>query len=150
METMKRICGICRDEFTPERKTKIFCTESCRRKSFGNKKKAMAASTPVEVISPAIFPVEQLWEPTRRESILNKLTRDSDVYLWKIEDLAEKLERCPIVEEILALTKQATSNTFHNEVRQEVDGFDITQRMYQWNAFEARTGLVVTHKKMPL
>lgn len=88
--------------------------------------------------------------PTRRESILNKIIRDSDIYLWKIEDLAEKLERCPIVEEIIALTKQATSNAFHNEVRQEVDGFDMIQRMYEWDAFEARTGLVVLHKKLPL
>ena len=146
METMTRICGICGDEFKPKRKTKIFCSNTCRRKSFGNEKKAMAASAPVDAISP----VEQPWEPTRRESILNKLTRDSDVYLWKIEDLAEKLERCPIVEEILAITKKATSNTFHDEVRREVDGFDMTQRMYEWDAFEARTGLVVIHKKMPL
>lgn len=146
MKLMKRICGICGDEFTPERNTKIFCSKSCRRKSFDIKKKAMVASAPVEVISPA----EQAWEPTRRESILNKLTRDSDVYLWKIEDLAEKLERCPIVEEILALTKRATSNTFHDEVRQEVDGFDMDQRMFDWDSFEARTGLVVTHKKKPL
>lgn len=88
--------------------------------------------------------------PTKRESVLNKLTRDLVIGLWKIEDLAEKLERCPIVEEIIAISKQATSDSFHNEVRQEVDGFDMTQRMYEWDAFEARTGLVVTHKKLPL
>lgn len=146
MELMSRICGICGDEFQPKRKTKMFCSDPCRRKSFGNEKKAMVASAPVDAISPA----EQLWEPTKRESILNKLIRDSDVYLWKIEDLAEKLERCPIVEKILALTKQATSNSFHDEIRQEIDGFDMTQKLYQWDAFEARTGLVVPHKKLPL
>lgn len=146
METMVRICGICGDEFTPKRKTKIYCSDTCRKKAFDNEKKAIAASAPVAAISP----IEQPWEPTRRESILNKLTRDSDVYLWKIEDLAEKLERCPIVEEILAITKQAVSNTFHNDVRLEVDGFDMMQRMFDWDSFEARTGLVVTHKKRPL
>lgn len=146
METMKKVCGICGDEFTPKRKTKIYCSDTCRKKAFDNEKKAEATSAPVDAISP----IEQPWEPTRRESILNKLTRDSDVYLWKIEDLAEKLERCPIVEQILALTKQATRNTFHDEVRQEVDGFDMIQKMYQWDAFEARTGLVVPHKKLPL
>lgn len=146
METMARICGICGDRFTPKRKTKIYCSDTCRKKAFDNEKKAMAASAPVEVTPP----VEQTWEPTRRESILNKLTRDSDVYLWKIEDLAEKLKRCPIVEEILALTKRATSNTFHDEVRQAVDGFDMNQQMTDWDSFETRTGLVVTHKKRPL
>ncbi|MGI4735321.1 MAG: hypothetical protein ACRYG7_09100 [Janthinobacterium lividum] len=115
-------------------------------KSHKREKKATAASTPAG----GAVPVEQPWMPTRRESVLNKLTRDSDIYLWKIEDLAEKLERCPIVEEILAITKQATSNTCHDEVRQEVDGFDMIQRMYEWDAFEARTGLVVPHKKLPL
>ena len=146
METMTRICGICGNEFTPKRKTKIFCSDHCRRKSFDNEKKAMAANTPVD----AIPPVERPWEPTKRESVLNKLTRDSDIYLWKIEDLAKKLERCPIVEEIIAIAKQATSNSFHNEVREEVDGFDMVQRMYEWDAFEARTGLVEPCKKLPL
>ena len=146
METIKKICGVCGDEYEQKRKTKKFCSDTCRLKSFKSEKKAMVVSAPVDEVSA----VEQPWMPTKRESILNKIIRDSDVYLWKIEDLAEKLERCPIVEEIIALTKQATSNAFHNEVRQEVDGFDMIQRMYEWDAFEDRTGLVVLHKKLPL
>ncbi len=143
---MSRICGICGTEFQPQRKTKIFCSDKCRRKDFINEKKATVTRAQVDEIPL----VEQPWEPTRRESILNKLTRDADKCFWKIEDLAEKLERCPIVEEIIALAKQGPRNSFHDEVRQEVDGFDMTQQMYEWDAFEARTGLVVLHKKLPL
>nr|GEW49967.1 hypothetical protein [Tanacetum cinerariifolium] len=109
-----------------------------KKAAFWREKKATVTNTSVEEVSAS----EQPWSPTRRESILNKIIRDSDVHLWKIEDLAEKLERCPIVDEIIALTKQATSNAFHNEVRMEVEGFDMLQRMYEWDAFETRTGLV--------
>ncbi len=146
METIKKTCGVCGDEYEPKRKTKKFCSDTCRLKSFKDEKKAAVVSAPVN----EVLAIEKNWVPTKRESILNKLTRDSDVYLWKIEDLAEKLEQCPIIEEIIALTKQATSNSNNNEVRLEVDGFDMIQRMYAWDAFEARTGLVVLHKKLPL
>jgi predicted nucleic acid-binding Zn ribbon protein len=146
METMITMCGYCGKQYEPKRETSKFCSDACRAKSHKREKKAIAASTPAG----GVILVEQPWMPTRRESVLNKLTRDLVMGLWKLEDLAEKLERCPIVEEIIAISKQATSDSFHNEVRQEVDGFDMTQRMYEWDAFEARTGLVVTHKKLPL
>ena len=143
---MTATCGYCGNQYQPKRETSKFCSDACRSKSHKKKKKDAAVSTPVDGVSA----IEQPWTPTKRESVLNKLTRDSDIYLWKIEDLAKKLERCPIVEEIIAITKQANSNSFHNEVRQEVDGFDMVQRMYEWDAFETRTGLVEPCKKLPL
>ena len=143
---MTATCGYCGKQYKPKRETSKFCSDACRSKSHKKEKKAVAVGAQVD----GVLVAEQPWEPTRRESILNKLIGDSDVYLWKIEDLAEKLERCPIVEEILAITKQAVSNAFQDEVREDVDRFDMYQRLYKWDAFEARTGLVVTHKKMPL
>jgi hypothetical protein len=92
---------------------------------------------------------EQPWMPTRRESVLNKLLDDSVSALFRIQWLAEKLEKCAIVEEILMLANQSMHVTFHNEIRQEVDGFDMDQRFYDWDSYEARTGMVVAVKKRP-
>ena len=61
-----------------------------------------------------------------------------------------KLEGSAVAEEIRALATQSFRVSFHNEVRSEVEGFDMIQRMYEWDAFEARTGLIIPHKKMPL
>lgn len=146
METLKRICGVCGDEYESKRKTKKFCSDACRSKSFKSEKKAAVVSAPVDEVSA----IEQTWAPTQRESVLNKVLADSDFTLFKIMCLAKKMESSALVDEIIAIAEQANHITFHNEVRQEVDGFDMVQRMYEWDAFEARTGLVVLHKKLPL
>jgi hypothetical protein len=146
METIKRICGVCGDEYEPKRKTKMFCSDACRSKSFKNEKKAAVVSASVDEVSA----IEQTWVPTRKESVLNKVLSDSDFAIFKIKCIAEKMESSALVDEIIAIAKQATHITFHNEVRQEIDGFDMIQRMYEWDAFETRTGLVVLHKKLPL
>jgi hypothetical protein len=146
METIKRICGVCGDEYEPKRKTKKFCSDSCRLKAFKDEKKAAVVSAPVE----EVLAIKQPWAPTQRESVLNKVLADSDFTLFKIICLAKKMESSALVDEIIAIAEHANHITFHNEVRQEVDGFDMIQRMYEWDAFEARTGLVVPHKKLPL
>lgn len=106
----------------------------------------MAASAPVgEVLA-----TKQAWAPSQRESVLNKALADSDFAVFRMQCLAEKMENSVLVAEMIAIAKEATHAAFHNKVRQEVDGFDMEQRMYDWDSFEARTGLVVTHKKKPL
>ena len=94
--------------------------------------------------------IEQSWAPTRRESVLNKVLSDSELSIFKIKCIASKMASSALVDEILAIVKQSAHATFHNEVRQEVESFDMIQRMYEWDAFEARTGLVVLHKRLPL
>jgi len=146
METIKKICGVCGDEYEQKRKTKKFCSDTCRLKSFKNEKKAAVVSAPVQEVSV----IEQPWVPTQRESVLNKLLADSDFTIFKIICLAKKMENSALVDEIIAIAEQANHITLSNEVRQEVDGFDMIQRMYEWDAFETRTGLVVPYKKLPL
>jgi hypothetical protein len=145
METIKRLCGVCGDEYEPKRKTKKFCSDTCRSKSFKDEKKAAVVSAPIDEAS-AIEP----WVPSRRESVLNKVLADSDFTIFKIRCIAEKMESSALVAEIIAIAEQANHITYHNEVRQEIEGFDMIQRMYDGDSFEARTGLVVTHKKKPL
>ncbi len=146
MEAIQKICGVCGDEYEQKRKTKKFCSDTCRLKSFKNEKKAAVVSTPVD----EVVTIGRPWAPTQRESVLNKALADSDFTLFKIMCLAKKMESSALVDEIIATAEQANHITFHNEVRQEVDGFDMIQRMYDWDAFETRTGLVVSSKKLPL
>jgi len=143
---MDAICNECGKQYRKERETSKFCSGACRSKSHKREKKAVLVTAPMGEVSA----IEQPWAPTRRESVLNKELSDSELSLFKIKCIANKMASSALVDEILAIAKQSTHTTFHNEVRQEVDRFDMIQRMYEWDAFEARTGLVVPHKKLPL
>jgi len=145
MKTMITMCGYCGKQYEPKRETSKFCSDACRAKSHKREKKATAASTPAE----GAVPVEQPWMPTKRESVLNKLLEDSVSAIFRMQWLAEKLEKCAIVEEILMLATQSRHVTFHNEIRHEVADLDMDQRFYDWDSYEARTGMVVAVKKRP-
>ena len=141
METTTLACGVCGKSYQQERNTRKFCSDACRKKSNRIKKKAMTNSAPAGAV--VAESIEQVWVPTKRESILNKVIDDLVSDIWKIKYIANSLERCPVVENIIAITTKSSNVTFRNEVRQEVDDFDINQRMYEWDAFVERTGLVL-------
>ena len=142
---MEAICKNCGKQYQSERETSKFCSNACRSKSHKKKKAALPSTSASGVLID-----EQPWVPTQRERVLNKALMDSDFNIFRMQCIAEKMESSALVDEMIAIATQANHVTFHNEVRQEVDGFDMLQQMDDWDSFEARTGMVMAHKKKPL
>ena len=55
-----------------------------------------------------------------------------------------KLEKSVIVQEIGVIAFQIAFDICHNGVKKEVDSFDAIQRIQDVDAFEARTGIVLS------